>query len=42
MRSLDAQGIISLLLAALGSELETPTAVAVGTGLQHGELLGLR
>ena len=42
MRSLDAQGIKNLLRAASGSELETPIAVAVGTGLRRGELLGLR
>src|ERR1700729_2770957 len=42
MRALDAHGIIGLLLAARGTELETPIAVAVGTGLRRGELLGLR
>jgi len=42
MRSLDAQGIMNLLRAARGTELETPIAVAVGTGLRRGELLGLR
>jgi integrase len=42
MRALDAKGIVNLLLAARGTELETPIAVAVGTGLRRGELLGLR
>jgi integrase len=42
MRALDAKGIMNLLLEARGTELETPVAVAVGTGLRRGELLGLR
>jgi integrase len=42
MRALDAHGIMTLLLAARGAELEMAIAVAVGTGLRRGELLGLR
>ena len=42
MRALDSAGVASLLVAARGSDLEQPIAVAVGTGLRRGELLGLR
>ncbi|GAC1402047.1 MAG: hypothetical protein NVSMB64_01150 [Candidatus Velthaea sp.] len=42
MRALDAAGISELLAGAAGTELELPIAVAVGTGLRRGELLGLR
>jgi len=42
MRALDSTGVASLLAAARGSDLEQPIAVAVGTGLRRGELLGLR
>ncbi len=42
MRALDAAGVTELMLAARGTELEHPIAIAVGTGLRRGELLGLR
>ncbi len=42
MRALDLAGIAQLVAAARGSELEHPIAVALGTGLRRGELLGLR
>ncbi len=42
MRALDPSGVGELLSAARGSDLEQPIAVAVGTGLRRGELLGLR
>lgn len=42
MRALDPNGVAELLNAARGTELEAPIAVAIGTGLRRGELLGLR
>jgi integrase len=42
MRALEATGVVALLRAAEGSDLQTIIAVAVGTGLRRGELLGLR
>jgi integrase len=42
MRALGLDGIAELVAAARGSELEDPIAVALGTGLRRGELLGLR
>jgi len=42
MRALDPVGISRLLEVANGTELAAPIAVAVGTGLRRGELLGLR
>jgi len=42
MRALDPAGVAELLRAVSGGELEAPVAVAVGTGLRRGELLGLR
>lgn len=42
MRALDAPGVVALLRAAGGSALQAPIAVATGTGLRRGELLGLQ
>lgn len=42
MRALDASGVSELLAAARKTELQAVIAVAVGTGLRRGELLGLR
>jgi len=42
MRALNAAGVFELLEAARGTEMEAPIAVAIGTGLRRGELLGLR
>jgi integrase len=42
MQALDAAGVAAVLEAAAETELQTAIAVAVGTGLRRGELLGLR
>lgn len=42
MRALDAVGVTELLAAARDTELQAIIAVAIGTGLRRGELLGLR
>lgn len=42
MRALDATGVSLLVEAALGSPLEAPIVVAIGTGLRRGALLALR
>jgi integrase len=42
MRGLDEQGVAALLGAADSTELQAAIAVAVGTGLRRGELLGLK
>ncbi|MHB8441097.1 MAG: tyrosine-type recombinase/integrase [Candidatus Tyrphobacter sp.] len=42
MRSLESTGIAKLLKAAQGRDLQAVIAVAIGTGLRRGELLGLR
>ena len=42
MRALDAPGVAVLLEAARDTDLQAIVAVAVGTGLRRGELLGLR
>lgn len=42
MLALDAAGVVALLQAAEGSALQAPIAVATGTGLRRGELLGLQ
>jgi integrase len=42
MQALDAAGVAAVLEAAAGTELQAAIAVAVGTGLRRGELLGLR
>jgi integrase len=42
MRALDTAGVAALLDAAAGTDLQTPIAVAIGTGLRRGELLALR
>ncbi len=42
MRALDAVGVTELLGAARNTELQAIIAVAIGTGLRRGELLGLR
>ncbi|MGZ3553465.1 MAG: tyrosine-type recombinase/integrase [Vulcanimicrobiaceae bacterium] len=41
MRTLDLAGVVALLKAAEGTQLQAPIAVLVGTGLRRGELLGL-
>lgn len=42
MRALDTAGVVALLEAAEGSDLQAAIVVATGTGLRRGELLGLR
>ncbi|MGH7757032.1 MAG: site-specific integrase, partial [Vulcanimicrobiaceae bacterium] len=42
MQALDAAGVVALLQAAAGNALQAPIAVATGTGLRRGELLGLQ
>ena len=42
MKALNPEGVANLLEAAHGTELQAPIAVAIGTGLRRGELLGLR
>jgi integrase len=42
MQALDTAGVAALLDAAAGTDLQTPIAVAIGTGLRRGELLALR
>ena len=42
MCTLESTGVAKLLKAAQGSELQAVIAVAIGTGLRRGELLGLR
>ncbi len=42
MQALDAPGIVALLQAAVGTALQAAIAVATGTGLRRGELLGLQ
>lgn len=42
MRALESTGVAKLLKAAQGGDLQAVIAVAIGTGLRRGELLGLR
>ncbi|HVA29562.1 MAG TPA: tyrosine-type recombinase/integrase, partial [Candidatus Baltobacteraceae bacterium] len=42
MRALDTAGVVALLKAAEGTDLQAAIVVATGTGLRRGELLGLR
>jgi integrase len=42
MRALESTGVAKLLKAAQVSDLQAVIAVAIGTGLRRGELLGLR
>lgn len=42
MRVPDPEGICTLLVAAKGTDLQLPIAVAVGTGLRRGEIFGLK